>query len=307
MRVPVGRVVVLEVAAALPRLEPADRRDAIGVVAAGGLEHDARHVVPLAPVLGADDAPAVTGEPVVRSAVDDARDGVLVDPEVVPVEEEHEVRETEPPRGVPRLVRRARREAALAFDREDLHLFAARDLQRDRLAGRRRHAVARRTGVPFEEERLAAHLGVAGEATVAAQEQQVLPGQREFPVVREREARIPGALVPEAHRLVQRRERRVDERHGVARRKHEPVAEGAPGMEDVPAHPAREHEREKDVHLRPRPAGVTALAVVQRQVDELVDDVLRHFPHREGSRRVRRSSLGMHRASHRGFCSTIAR
>src|SRR5438552_18910412 len=59
--------------------------------------------------------------------------------------------------------------------------------------------------------------------------------------------------------------------------------------------------------LRARAAGMTALPVVQRQVDEFVDDVLRDLPWRERRCGVGEEALdlGSDGASHRAFCSTI--
>src|SRR5688572_31059294 len=73
------------------------------------------------------------------------------------------------------------------------------------------------------------------------------------------------------------------------------------------AHRARQQEGEQHVHLRARAAGMAALPVVQREVDEFVDDVLRHLPHGKGRCGVREEALdlGGHGASHRAFCSTI--
>ena len=93
----------------------------------------------------------------------------LVDPEVVPVDEEDEVRQAEAAGRVERLVGGAGRQAALALDDEDLDLLGAGHLEGERLAGRERHAVAGRPRVGLEEQRLAGHLGVAGQAAATAE------------------------------------------------------------------------------------------------------------------------------------------
>ena len=142
-------------------------------------------------------------------------------------------------------------EAALAFDGEDFDLLRAGHLERERLAGRERHAVAGRTRVGLEEQGLAGHLGVPGEAAAVTERPQVLPGQRPAPIVREGEAGIAAGLVPCAEPLVEHGERRVHERHRVAGRQHEPIAEAKPGTPDVPAHGARQQRREQQVALRP--------------------------------------------------------
>ena len=77
----------------------------------------------------------------------------------------------------------------------------------------------------------------------------------------------------------------VHDRGGVPGREHESVGVGEPGPADVPAHRAREHGREQEVHLRARAARVAALPVVEGEVDELVDDVLDDLP--VGERRLR--------------------
>ena len=175
------------------------------------------------------------------------------------------------------LVRGAGRQPALALDREDLDLLGAGHLEGEGLAGRERHAVAGRPGVGLEEERLAGHLGVPGQAAPVAEGPQVLPGQRPSPVVREGEPGIPVGLVARAQALVEDRQRGIDERHGVTGRQHEPVGEAAPGSPDVPAHGAGQQRRQQEVALRPGPAGMARLAVVEGQVDALVDDVEEHL------------------------------
>ena len=225
-------------------------------------------------MLGAGDAPAVRLEPVGRRAVDDGRQRPLVDAEVVPVDHEHEVVEAQAPRRVARLVGAAGRQAALALEDEDLDLVGAGVLERERLAGGGRHAVARRPRVELQEERLALHLGVAGQTAASAELEQLLPGQGPAAVVGEREALVPVALVADPERLVEHGQRRVDERHGVAGTEHEPIAERQPRPAHVPAHRAREHQRQEHVDLRARAARMAALAVVERQVDALVDQVL---------------------------------
>ena len=56
----------------------------------------------------------------------------------------------------------AGRQTAFTFHYEDLDLARARELERECLAGRYRHAVAGGTGVRFEEESPPRELGVAG-------------------------------------------------------------------------------------------------------------------------------------------------
>ena len=148
---PVALVVVLPVAAPLAGLEPGDRWDAIRVLAARGLQHGQRHGLPFGALLGAGHPPVVCVEPALRRPGHDLVDRHVVDPVVVPVEQEHEVREPQPPRRVARLVARARGQPALALDDEDLDLLAAGELEGDRLARGGRHAVPRRPGVELDE------------------------------------------------------------------------------------------------------------------------------------------------------------
>src|SRR5712691_7159515 len=85
--------------------------------------------------------------------------GPRVDAEVVPVDHEDQVVQAQAPRRVLGLVGRTRGEPALALEHEDLDLARARQLQGERLARGRRHAVPGRTGVELQEERPALHLG----------------------------------------------------------------------------------------------------------------------------------------------------
>ena len=169
-------------------------------------------------------------------------------------------------------------QAALALHHEDLDLLRARELQRDRLAGRRWHAVPRRPGVELQEEGLALHLGVAGEPAAAAQLEQVLPGERPAAVIGEGEGGAGIPLGAGAQHLVEHGQRRVDERHRVAGGEDKSIREGPPRLADVPAHRSGQEERQEHVHLGARAAGVPALAVVEGQVDRLVDDLPHRIP-----------------------------
>src|SRR5262249_10905855 len=72
-----------------------------------------------------------------------------------------------------------------------------------------------------------------------------------------------------------------DQRDAVPRRQDEAIAKPLLGMADVPARDTGEQRRDEQVDLGARAARVAALAVVQLDVDELVDDVLDLFPLRE--------------------------
>ncbi len=274
MRDAVGGGVLLAVAATLLGPEPGHRGQPRGVVTPRRLEDRAQDRLPGHAVRRAERAPAVRPEPVLGRAVDDGGGGPRVDAEVVPVDEEDEVAETQAPGRVERLVGDARRQAALPFHDEDLDLRAAGHLERQRLAGGDGHAVAGRAGVGLEEQRLAGHLGVAGQAAAVPEGEQVLPGEGPATVVREGEALIAVEGVAGAHALVERGQDGVDERHRVPGRQDEAVGEGAPGSQHVPAHGPGEQRAQHEVDLRAGAARMARLAVVEGQVDELVDDVL---------------------------------
>ena len=277
----VALVVVLAVPAALAGAEPGDRRNVLGVVAARRLEHGPRHRAPLAALGRAAHPPSIGAEPGRRRARHHRGGGEVVDAEVVPVEEEHEVGEAETPRCVSGFVARARGEAALSLDDEDADVTGAGSFQRERLTCRRRHPVARRPGVELQEQRLPRHLRVARQAVAMTQLEQLLVRERPSPTVGKGEGRIGVASGTDPQRLVERGECRVDERDRVPRGQHEAVGERQPGAADVPPHRPGQQCRQEQVHLRPRAARMPALAVVQREVDELVDDVLEHLPRRE--------------------------
>jgi hypothetical protein len=156
---------------------------------------------------------------------------------VVPVEEVHRLSRPRPVGGVLDLVVRAGGVAALALHREDLAPPGAGVLERHRLAERGRRAVARRSGVELEEERLALHLRVAGEVAVVAQVEQVFPVQRALLRVRHQIRGSP-VCVAQPQGLVVDRQHRVHDRAAVPRDEHEAVPKAALGPADVPAHRA---------------------------------------------------------------------
>ena len=157
----------------------------------------------------------------------------------------------------------AGRQAAFAFDGEDLDLVAAGHLERQRLAGGGRHAVARRAGVELEEERLAGHLGVAGQALVAAQGHQVF--REDAALLRHEVALVAGLLVLGAHGLVEDGQRGIDQ--GLvwppARTKRSPKRFSGWRMSQRMA--PLSSVVTKHVHLGARAAGVAALAQVRAQ------------------------------------------
>ncbi len=249
-----------------------------GVVAHHHRQHGLRYRPPLAAELGSKDAPAVRAEPVVRPAVHDAADRVIVDPEVVPIDHQVQIVERQPPGRVHHLVRRAGRQSGLALETEDLDALGPGALEGQRQPRRRRPAVPRRPGVEFQEQRLALHLGVPRQAASVSEVEQVLPDQRSLGRVRHGVASIACLLVLEAQGLVEHGQRGVDQRDRMAADQDETIAEALLGMADVPAHDAAEQRHQQRVHLGARAAGMTALAVVHDQVQKLVDDVLGLLP-----------------------------
>ena len=269
------------VAAPLDRLEPGHVRHMVGVRRLHRFEQRVRDRCILGAVLGAVDAEAVGLEPGRRSAIDDIADADGIDAEVIPVDQVMQVVETEAPRRVLGFVRGARRQPALAIDGEDLDALRARPLEGHRLADRCGRAVPGRAGVEFEEEGLTLHLGVAREAAVPPEAEQIIPHQLPPLGLRHRIFFVAGAFVLGAQCGVVRRERRVDERDGMPRDEHVAVAEPFFRMANVPAHKAAERQGDEHVPLRARPAGVPALSVVLEDIDEVVDAIADLFPIRK--------------------------
>ena len=115
----------LPVAAPLLGLEPSDRGHLVRVGSAGGVEHRSHDGLPLRSVLGADNPPSRGLEPVHRRPCHHTRERTWIDAEVVPVDEEDEVRKAKTPGGVLRLMESAGREPSLALDDEDLHVLCS--------------------------------------------------------------------------------------------------------------------------------------------------------------------------------------
>ena len=196
-----------------------------------------------------------------------------VDPVIVPVHQDDEVVEPETPGRVLRLVVCAGRVTSLALYREHAHLARPGVLERQRLTDRGRHAVTRGAGVELEEERLALHLGVARQVPVVAQPQELLPEERPLLLLIDLVARVARLSVTDAQSLVVDSQQGVDDRAAVPRHEDEAVPEGLFGVADVPAHARAERRCDEQRHLRARPAGLAALSQVERQIDELIDQV----------------------------------
>ncbi len=273
MRAAVRSRVELAVTATLARLEPGGGGSAFAVLTTRDVEDGSSHGSPCHAVRRADDPPAMRGDPVHGRAVDDARGGALVDPEVVPVDQQDEVGKAQSECRVEHLVRGARGQAALALDREDLDFLSTGHLERQGLSRRERHAMAGRPGVRLEEQRLAGHLGMSGQAAAMPECPQVLPGQRPATIVGKGEAGFGVDIMPRSETLVEDGQRGVDQRHGVPRGQDESVGEAEPWAPDVPAHRPGQERGQQQVALRPRTARVSGLAVVEGQVDAFVDDV----------------------------------
>jgi len=250
VRRPVARVVVLEVAPPLARSDVDHPRDPRRVLAAQQFGQGRVDPGPVAAVSRFDHAPAVRLEPVARRAVHHARDRVVVDPEVVPVDDVHQVVEPEAPGAVLRLVRRPGGEPSLPLEGEDADLSRPGPLEGHRLARRGRAAVPGRAGIELEEEGLPFHLRVPREPAVAAEGDEVLGVESAPGGVGDGVARVAGPAVLDPQRLVKHREGPVDQRRGVPGNQDEPVREAFLRMPEVPAHVAAEERRHQDVHLR---------------------------------------------------------
>ncbi len=274
----VGDIVVLEVLAPLARPQPGDAGRPVRVVRAHHGQQGLRHRPPLAALLSAKDAPAMGGEPVHGRAIHNPADGVVVNAKVVPVHHIVEIVQGQTPGRVHRLMDRPRRQACLPLQDKDLDLARPSPLESQGRAGCRRAAVSRRTGVELEKKRLALHFGVAGEPPTPPKAQQVLPDQGPFRRLGHGVALVARLAVPDTQRLVEYGQGAVDQGDGVARPQDEAIAEALFGMADVPAHHAAEQSDQQSVHFGARAAGMTALPVVQDQVNELIDQVLGLFP-----------------------------
>ncbi len=277
-----GSVVVFQVPSALAGLHPHGGRDPAGIVRRQRFREHARDRFPALPLLGARNPPPVRREPVHRRAVDGAADAVIVDAEIVPVHQVDQVVERETPGGVGRLVGGAGGQSAFAFEDEDLHPIGARALQGQRDARRGGAAVTRWAGVELQEQGPALHLRVSGKPPAPAEARQVFPVQRAMLGVADMVALVAGLAVLEPHRLVQHREGAVDERDGVAGAQHEAVREATGRIADVPPHRPAQEGGEQDGRLGPRASGVPALAVVDDDIDELIDQVPDRVPVGEG-------------------------
>ena len=151
-------------------------------------------------------------------------------------------------------------------------------LERQRLARGGRTAVARWPGIELQEEGLAAHLGVAGQPAAVPEAQQILPEQRALGSAGDGVSAVAGLRQFDPQRLVEHGQGAVDQRDRVPRAQHETIAEALLRVADVPPHRAAEQAGDQDVHLRPRPARMPALAIVQDNVQKLVDQVFGFFP-----------------------------
>ena len=269
--------VVLPVAAAFAGLEPGHAGDVAEIGPTRPIEHCLGHRPPFRAVFGTHHPPSVRGEPVHRRAVHHARGRPGVDAEVVPVDEEHEVRQAQSPGCVLGFVGAPGRQPSFTFDDEDLHLFGPRQFQRQRLADGGANPMSRRTGIVLQEQAFSRHLGVTGEAAHVTQLGQHLPGEGELPLLWERITLEAGPFVARSQPFVQHGERGVHERDGMPGGKDEAVREAQPRPAHVPSHRSRKREGQHHVDLGARPPRVPALTVVEGQVDTLVDQVLQHL------------------------------
>ena len=170
----------------------------------------------------------------------------------------------------------AGRQAAFAFEGDDLDFVRPGALQGQRLTGGGRQAVTGRAGVPLEEQRLAFHFGVTGEAAVTTEAGEVFLEDGKVRV--ELVPGVPGLLVLDAEGFVENGERGIHQRDRVAGAEDEAVAKGLLGMTDVPAEFAAQQQGDERLHLGARTARVAALAEIDHEIDVLIDHVLDLFP-----------------------------
>jgi hypothetical protein len=268
VRRPVALVVVLPVATPLARLEPGDRWDPIRVLAPRRLQDRAGHGTPLRALHRPGHAPVVGGEPGLGGPRNNARDRRVVDSVVVPVEQVDQVAQAQPPGGVAGLVAGTGGQAALALDHEDLDLLGPCQLQGNSLAGGRRLAVSGRPGVELQERvfpSISAWPGAPRRRSLRRSSQ--VSAQRRHPGRRRVRSRSHGAqhLVEDRQgwrRRAGRCGRPKDEavakgRHGLRMSQRTPPTGGATGT----GAPSTGSRRD------------AALAVVQGEVDRLVDDL----------------------------------
>ena len=269
-------VVEHAIAAALAGLEVEHSRRIRGLLRGEQVEEALRQVAPVGAVVGLEHVPAVGLEPVFGTAVNNGTGGAVINAEVVPVDQKEQVVQAQAPGGVLGLVAGTGREAAFAFEGDDLDFVRAGALQRQRLTGGSRQAVTGRAGVPLEEERLAFHLGVTGEAAVATEAGEVfLPhGKARIELV----PGVPGLRVLDAEGFIENGERGIHQRNRVAGGEDEAVAKSLLGMTDIPAEAAAKQQGDERLHLGARTARVAALAEVDHEIDVLIDHVLDLFP-----------------------------
>ena len=92
------------------------------------------------------------------------------------------------------------------------------------------------TGIELQEQGLAAHFRMAGQAPTTTQIEQVFPYQRPPLEILNQVPGTIGLLVLDAQDLVVHRQQGVDQGNGVPRYQDETVGEALAGIANVPAH-----------------------------------------------------------------------
>ncbi len=148
--------------------------------------------------------------------------------------------------------------------------------------------MARRAGVELAGRALACHFNVTGKpATRARRPSRSSQVNAKRACIREDESlESPDCFVTGAQSFVQHCQRRCTTSGTVCpAAKDKAVGEAQPRPPQVPSHAPRQHEGQQQVNLRcPRPARVAALAVVEGDVDALIDEVLEGLEAREVER-----------------------
>ena len=136
-------------------------------------------------------------------------------------------------------------QSAFAFKGDDLDFARPCPLQPERLSDRGRQAMAGGAGIPFQEQRLSLHLGVARKSAPTTKAGEVLlkygmPGVE--PILG-----IASLLMLDAQRLGKDCQCRVDQRYAVSGAEDEAVTESLLRMPNVPAELTAEQQGDEGV------------------------------------------------------------
>jgi imidazoleglycerol phosphate dehydratase HisB len=91
-------------------------------------------------------------------------------------------------------------------------------------------------------------------------------------------AQVAGLLILDAHRFVEDCQCAINEWNCVTAQQDEPVAKTFFGVADIPAHDAAQKRGDQHVDFGARPTRVATLAIVEDDVNELINQVFGLFP-----------------------------